>query len=150
MSYFVKNTTLSTGLSYSIVMHRYTHWATSDMSLAWFKQIRSAYHPESRENVIQYGDKCYQIRYTIRQFNDRAGDIFDLGPNAAFDEEGVAMQSRYFPVRQYNKNKPAKFFVEFVILTNSQHYFIYHLDVYQGSNAKNIVIHKSVRHLPTT
>ena len=34
--------------------------------------------------------------------------ILKLGPDADFDEGGVSMISRYFPVRKYNKDKPTK------------------------------------------
>ena len=63
--------------------------------LVRFKQIGSAYHPESGENAIQSGDKCYQLHYAIQRFNDREGNIFDLGTNAEFDEGGMDMRSRY-------------------------------------------------------
>ena len=55
------------------------------------------------------------------------------------------MRSRFCPVRQYNKDKPAKYRVDFFILADSRD-----LDVYQGKNKANIDIHPSVKHLPTT
>ena len=79
-----------------------------------------------------------------------AKKIFYLGPNASFDEEGIAMRSRFCPVRQYNKDKPAKYRVDFFILADARDYFICHLDVYQGKNKVNIDIHPSVKYLPTT
>lgn len=60
------------------------------------------------------------------------------------------MWSRYFPVRQYNKYKPAKFHVDFFILADSKCYFIYHLDIHQGYNKANIDIVSSILKLPTT
>ena len=60
------------------------------------------------------------------------------------------MRSQFCPVRQYNKDKPDKFRVDFFLLAASQHYFIYHLDVYQGKNKANIDIDPSVANLPTT
>ena len=68
------------------------------MPLVWFKQIRLAFHPEAGESSCH--DKCHQLRYFIRMFNDMAKQIFALGPHAAFDEGGVAMRSRYCPVQQ--------------------------------------------------
>ena len=79
-----------------------------------------------------------------------AKKIFHLGPNASFDEGGIPMRSRFCPVRQYNKDKPAKYRVDFFILADSRDYFIYDLDVYQGKNKANFDIRPSVRHLPTT
>ena len=65
-------------------------------------------------------------------FNDTAKKTFCLGPHTAFDEGGVAMRSRYCPVRQYNNDKPDKYRVDFFILADARDYFIYNLDVYQG------------------
>ena len=73
-----------------------------------------------------------------------------MGVEASFDEGGVPMRSRYCPVRQYNKDKPDKYRVDFFILADAKHYFIYHLDVYQGKNKANIDIHHSIRNIPTT
>jgi hypothetical protein len=39
---------------------------------------------------------------------------------------------------------------DFFILTDSKHYFIYHLDVYQEKNQQNVDIDSSGRTLPTT
>ena len=50
----------------------------------------------------------------------------------------------------YNKDKPDKFRVDFLILADSKFYFIYHLDVYQGRNKANIEINHLVKNLPTT
>jgi len=60
------------------------------------------------------------------------------------------MRSRLCPVRQYNKDKPEKYWADFFILADARDYFIYHLDVYQGKNKVNIDIHHTVKHLPTT
>ena len=76
------------------------------MNLVRFNQIKSAYHLESGKNKTQSADKCYQLQYAIQRFSDRSGNIFDIGTKAAFDEGGMAIRSRYCPVRQYNKSKP--------------------------------------------
>jgi hypothetical protein len=68
----------------------------------------------------------------------------------SFDEGGVGCRSRYCPVRQYNKDKPQKFRVDFFICADSKEYFILHLDIYQGKNTANIGIHDSIVNLPTT
>jgi len=68
----------------------------------------------------------------------------------AFDEGGVACRSRFCPVRQCNKDKPDKCRVDFFMLCDSKHYFIYHMDVCQGKNKHNSHIHKCAADLPTT
>ena len=45
----------------------------------------------------------------------------------------------------YNKDKPDKFRVDFFILADSKHYFIYHFDVYQVKNKSNIDINHLAR-----
>ena len=56
------------------------------------------------------------------------------------------------PVRQYNKDRPNKFRVDFFVLANNKEgeYFIVHIDVYQGMNAANIGIPDEIKDLPTT
>ena len=147
-SYFVESKTVHLGQGYGLVLRGYNAWAKDIMTLVRFKQIRSAFRPEA--DVYDKFDKCNQLRYFIRRFNAKARGVFHLGPNVSFDEGGVAMRSRYCPVRQYNKDKPDKYRVDFFILADAKHYFIYHLDVYQGKNKANIDIHPSVRNLPTT
>jgi len=47
---------------------RTSGWAHRYMTLKRFKQIRGAFHPEDKTCALG-GDKCYQIRYLIKQFN---------------------------------------------------------------------------------
>ena len=148
-SYFQDPPVIRLGVSYSVRLTGFDPWAREIMTLLRFKQIRSAFHPEAGRSELT-GDKCHQLRYFIRTFNERARHIFHLGPNASFDEGGVPMRSRYCPVRMYNKDKPDKFRVDFFILADSKHYFIFHLDVYQGKNKANIDIAPMVATLPTT
>ena len=148
VSYFTDNPTVVCGDGYSIQLRGYDPWARDVMTLVRFKQIRPAFHPEAKNSICN--DKCHQLRYFIRLFNSKAKEVFDLGPNISFDEGGVAMRSRYCPVRMYNKDKPDKFRVDFFLLADSRYYFIYHLDVYQGKNKANIDIDSVVMHLPTT
>ena len=68
----------------------------------------------------------------------------------SFDEGGHACRSRYCPVRQYNKDKPAKYRVDFFILSDAIEYFICHVDVYQGRNGASVGIHETVKTMPTT
>ena len=147
-SYFIEDHTIVLANGYTVTLTGYSPWAKDIMTLVRFKQIRSAFRPES-ENMDR-GDKCYQLRWFIRKFNLMARKTFVLGPTASFDEGGIPMRSRFCPVRQYNKDKPAKYRVDFFILADASHYFIYHLDVYQGKNLANIDIDPLVRHLPTT
>lgn len=147
-SYFQENPVVSLANGYSVQLRGFDAWAKDIMPLIRFKQIRGAFHPEAGQSDC--GDKCHQLRYFIRKFNEMAKRIFYLGPNASFDEGGIAMRSRYCPVRQYNKDKPNKYRVDFFILADASYYFIYHLDVYQGKNTNNIDIHKDAAKLPTT
>ena len=61
------------------------------MSLVRFKQICSAFYPESDSSLCD--DKCHQLRYFIRSFNEKVKEVFSLGPNVSFDEGGIAMRS---------------------------------------------------------
>eukprot|EP00957_Ditylum_brightwellii_P143286 10916598-Ditylum_brightwellii.AAC.1 len=78
------------------------------MTLSRFKQIRCAMHPERGQHST-IGNKCHQLRHFICTFNRKARRTFHLSPNESFDEGGVPMQSKFCPVRQYNKDKPDKF-----------------------------------------
>jgi Transposase IS4 len=119
------------------------------MTLNRYKQIRSAFHPEDRSAGLG-GDKCYQLRHAINTLNQAAMNTKFMGEDLTFDEGGIGSRHRMNPVRQYNKDKPQKFRVDFFILACSRSYFIHHLDVYQGKNAANINIHRAVRSMPTT
>jgi Transposase IS4 len=119
------------------------------MTLNRYKQIRAAFHPEDRI-AGNAGDKCYQLRHAINTLNQAANNSKYIGENVTFDEGGIGSRHRLNPVRQYNKDKPQKFRVDFFIMACSSTYFIHHLDVYQGANATNVGIHRAVRSLPTT
>jgi hypothetical protein len=120
------------------------------MSLNRFKQIRGAFHPEDKGLANGTEDKCYQLRLAMNELNAASLSNFVPEANCSFDEGGVACRSRYCPVRQYNKDKPDKFRVDFFILAGSKSYIIYHIDVYQGRNAANIGIDEACINLPTT
>ena len=124
-------------------------WATRYMRLAWFRQIRGAFHPESKE-AGRGGDKCFQLRKLIQAVNAASKRSFLIPQDLAFDEGGIGCRSRYCPVRQYNKDKPAKFRVDFFILASSTSYAILHMDVYQGKNATNSYIREEAKQLTTT
>jgi Transposase IS4 len=119
------------------------------MTLGRYKQIRSAFHPEDRASG-DGGDKCYQLRHAINTLNQAAYNTKFMAENVTFDEGGIGSRHRMNPVRQFNKDKPQKFRVDFFIMACSKTYFIHHLDVYQGKNAANVNIDRSVRNLPTT
>ena len=143
-AYFGSDVQVNLSNTYSVNLSHYPAWAKNYFTLFRFKQIRAALHPEVGASSI--GDKCHQLRFGINQLNAAARRTFVPGANLSFDEGGVASRSRMNPVRQYNKDKPDKFRVEFFILSNNTpgKYFIYHLDVYQGKNSENINIAKGL------
>jgi len=120
------------------------------MSLNRFKQIRGAFHPEDKALANGSSDKCYMLRNAMNELNAASCRNYVPEANLAFDEGGIACRSRYCPVRQYNKDKPDKFRVDFFILAGSVSHIIYHIDVYQGRNAANIGICEEFVNLPTT
>ena len=118
------------------------------MSKWRFKQIRSVLRPEIGYSSV--GDKCHQLCWVINHFNRKSRKSFIPGFKMSFDEGGHATRSRFCPCRQYNKDKPNKFRVDFFILCDAHQYFISHIDVYQGKNGANIGIHPDCIHMPTT
>eukprot|EP00957_Ditylum_brightwellii_P071385 5427160-Ditylum_brightwellii.AAC.1 len=88
------------------------------MSLGCFRQIRSAFHPETGSTAI--GDKCHHLRFLIQNINMTAKKTFHIGPKLAFDEG------------------------------DSKHYFVTHINVYQGGKAGNIDVDEKAKYLPTT
>jgi len=149
-SYFTEIHQVNAGRDYFIPLEGFPAWANKVMTLSRFKQIRAAFHPEVGMSDI--GDKCHQLRFAIDKMNLAARRTFLPGPDLSFDEGGVASRSRKNPVRQYNKDKPNKFRVDFFVLSNNnpEKYFIMHLDVYQGKNAANIGIPEQLHNMPTT
>jgi hypothetical protein len=120
------------------------------MSLNRFKQIRGAFHPEDKILGNGSEDKCYQLRASINNLNTASLANFVPEGNLGFDKGGIACRSRSCPIRQYNKDKPDKFCVDFFILAGSATYAIMHIDVYQGKSASNVGIHHRCANLPTT
>ena len=86
-SYFTENPMVRVGDGYIVELQGYGSWANEVMPIIRFKQIWSAFHPEAGE-ISRY-DKCHQLCYFIRMFNDVAEMIFVLGPHTAFDEGGL-------------------------------------------------------------
>jgi hypothetical protein len=119
-------------------------WAWRFMGMRRFQQIRAAFQPENKAARLG-GDKCYQLRSALNDLSTASRRTFVPGGNLAFDEGGVAC-----PDRQYNKDKPDKYWVDFFILTDSTSYAILHIDVYQGKNKANINIDQRAASLPTT
>jgi hypothetical protein len=95
------------------------------MKLFWYKQIRAAFHPEDRHDINT-------------TFNQASRNANYMGENRTFDEGGLGSLNQMNLVRQYNKDKPQKFRVDFLIVACSGTYYIHHMDVYQGKNASNI------------
>ena len=136
------------GGSYNVQLRGFDPWVKEVMNLVFSSRFDL---PSIQAGTSELtGDKCHQLRYFIWVFNERARNIFHLGPNVSFDEGGVHMQSRYCPVQMYNKDKPDKFCVDFFIMADSQFYFIYHLDVYQGKNTANIDVHHLSKTKPSS
>ena len=124
---------------YNVKLVRYRGWAKRIMTLASFRHIRAAFHPESGESAS--GDKCHQVRYLISGLNVAASKTFDLGPTYAFYDGVIATRSRFFCVIQYNKDKQDKYRIDFFVLADSAHFFVRHIDVYQVNNAGKVYIH---------
>ena len=125
-------------------------FAVKYMTLNRFRQIRGAFHPENKVAAAGGGDKCYQFRTLLNQLNETSRKTFFVPKDMAFDEGGVGCRSRMCPVRQFNKDKPQRFRVDFFIMASSSSYAILHLDVYQGANATNSYIRPSIHRFPTT
>ena len=126
-------------------------FAQKYMSLKRFRQIRSAFHPEDKAGASLHGnDRCYQLRHAINTLNPVAKKLRHIPRNCSFDEGGCSCRFWFCPVRQYNKDKPNKFRVDFFIMACPKSYFIHHLDVYQGKNKANVEIAAEIRGLPTT
>eukprot|EP00957_Ditylum_brightwellii_P209529 15362134-Ditylum_brightwellii.AAC.1 len=142
-SYFTNSPHVLLGEKYSVGLRGFDCWAKQIMTLSRFKRSSCAMHPEGAQ-LLNNGDKCYQLRHFIHTFKRKAKKIFHLGLNASFDEGGVPIHSRFCPVRQFNKYKPDKFRVDFFILVDAEHYFIHHLGCYQGKNKANIDIDPTI------
>jgi Transposase IS4 len=135
---------------YGTVIQDSVGFARKYMELVRFKQIRSCFHPEDKVASAGMTDKCYQLRHAINTFNSASSNLRYVPSNVSFDEGGVMCKSRFCPVRQYNKDKPDKFRVDFFIMACPKTFYIHHLDVYQGKNASNVGIVEEARCLPTT
>ena len=144
-SYFMEDHTILLSNGYTVTLTGYSSWAKDIITFVRFKKIRSSLHPESES--INRGDKCHQLRWFIRKFNLMTRKTFILGPTSSFYNGGIPMRSRFCPVQQYNKDKPAKYRVYFFILADAGLYFICRLDIYQGKNLANIDIDPIVCHL---
>ena len=134
---------------YSVELDGFKAWAKDIMTLRRLKQIRSAFHPEP--GFASDGDKCHQWRYIINKFNDTAMHTFILGIDMSFNKGSIPLRSRMNPVWQYNKDKPNKYRVDFLVLANNSEkkYFVQNIDVYQGQNAENINIPDCIHEFPT-
>ena len=113
VSYFQDIVLVNMGGGYKVKLRGFTNWAKYIMPLDRLTQIRFAFHREVGKIELT-GDKGHQLQCFIRRFNDKVIYLFSLGPNASFHEGGAPMRSRCCPFRMYNKDKPAKFRVEFL------------------------------------
>eukprot|EP00957_Ditylum_brightwellii_P155351 11825669-Ditylum_brightwellii.AAC.1 len=64
-AYFKPTTRIDLASGYVQEFNSYGGWASEIMSLAHFRQIRSAFHPEARTSAV--GNKCHQLRYLIQK-----------------------------------------------------------------------------------
>ena len=139
---------INVSANFKVKVTGHVAWAKKIMTKKRFKQIRSAFRPELGRTEV--GDKCHQLRFIINKFNEAIKKSLVPGFVLSFDEGGHATRSRFCPCRQYNKDKPNKYRVDFFVLSDAHQYFICHIDVYQGRNGANIGIHPDVQHMPTT
>ena len=125
-------------------------WYNRKFTYERFIQIRAALRPKFGETNIL--DKCHQLRTAINYLNNHAKKTFIPHCFLSFDEGGIANKSKYNPVCQYNASKPDKYHIDFFILANatSGNNFVYHLDVYQGTNQTNPFIAEETWELRTT
>jgi len=82
--------------------------------------------------------------------NEAAQNVMETPEKVSFDEGGTSSRHRCNPIRLFNGSKPVKFRIEHFILSCSKTCFIHHADVYQGKNASDVHIHKSLVGVPTT
>ena len=120
------------------------------MSCNRFKQIRGAFHPEDKALANGSEDKSYMLRHAMNELNSASLRNYVPEPCLSFDEGGSACRSRKCPIRQYNKDKPDKYRVDFFILAGAKSRIVYHMDVYQGRNDCNVGIAEEFKSLPTT
>ena len=115
------------------------------ISVNQFKQIRAAFHPKVGASSVR--DKCHQLRFAISALNAASKATFSPELNLSFDKDGVASRSHMNPVRQYNKDKPKQFRVNFVVLVNNapNNYFIIYVNVYQIWKTLSLVFLKRSR-----
>ena len=129
-----------------MTLNLYPAWASKVFRVSGFQQIRAVFHPEIEKSTT--GDKVHQLQYVLNYLNTALKRTFVPGLNLSFDKGGIALRSKFCPVRQYNQSKPDKIF----LLGNctTQMYFIKHCAMYQGKNVMNADIPCKIQHLPTT
>ena len=75
--YFSEEPVITMVGKYRCKLRGYEPWAKRITSLIRFK-MRSAFHQENETSLC--GDKCHQLRYIIRMFNNVTKKTFNLGP----------------------------------------------------------------------
>jgi Transposase IS4 len=84
------------------------------MSCNRFKQLRGAFHPEDKALANGSEDKSYMLRHAMNELNVAPLRNFVPEPCLAFDQGGSSCRSSCkAPIRQYNKDKPDKYRVDF-------------------------------------
>jgi len=126
-------------------------FARKHMQLWRYKQMRSAFHRESRKAAAMDGrGKAFMLRLALCTLNEADANVMNIPEKVSFDEGGTGSRHRHNPIRLFNGSKPVKFRIEYFILSCSKIYFIHHSDVYQGKNAADVHVHKDLIGVPTT
>lgn len=133
----------------TVPVENHSTWAKEFMKLRRFQQFLKAWRTivATPESIV---DKASHIRRPVQAVNEGAQKTFILGKYVSIDEAGVGSRSRYNPIRQYNKDKPNKFRVDFFSTNCPKMYFTYFLEPYQGKNANNVMTMDQAKHFPTT
>ena len=140
--YCVKTKWAHHGHGFDLKIRGYFAWTKEAMPLAWFEQIRLSLIDlklVQQTNIMSMLSSGFYLKISCKskrivQF--RCWGIF-------FYEGGIPIQLRYYPVRQYNSDKPDKYRIDFVTLAaDAKNCFIYHLDVHQGKTRQTSTLKK--------
>ena len=77
LSYFVEDLMIQLYHIHAVKLRVYDYWGRYIMPIIIPKQIHIAFHSEARTSFG--GEKCHQMCYFIRVFNDKSKMIFLLG-----------------------------------------------------------------------
>ena len=120
--YFCNSNSIQANFEKRYKISGHQPWAKKIMRLHDFKQVLAALRIENKP-TDGVNDKAYQLRKISQLLSVGARCTFKPGRYLSFDEGGIASRSRKNPIRQYNKDKPSKFRVDFFLLSDAQKYF---------------------------